>query len=124
MDFLLDESADFRLGKYLSNLGHNVVSIVKDYPRSLSDAQVFAISLDQNRILITEDKDFISIISTQTKSFPGIVLFNLGTKDDLTLKCNLVDKLLIKVTKSTNILVLVTSANLHIRQLKVQRVQS
>ena len=56
MRFLLDESADFRLLKYLTDNGHDVTAISRDYPQSLSDMEVLSIAVQEQRILITRDR--------------------------------------------------------------------
>ena len=40
MKFLLDESVDFLLAAFLQRLGHDVTTIVRDYPQSLHDRDV------------------------------------------------------------------------------------
>lgn len=57
MRFLLDESADYPLSDFLQKYGHDVTAIAHDYPQSLSDLQVLAIAQEEQRILITNDRD-------------------------------------------------------------------
>ncbi len=42
MKFLLDESAEFRLAAFLTNLGHDVTAIAVNYPSALRDPDVLA----------------------------------------------------------------------------------
>ena len=57
MRFLLDESADYPLSDFLQKYWHDVTAIAHDYPQSLSDLQVLAIAQEEQRILITNDRD-------------------------------------------------------------------
>ena len=44
MRFLLDQSAETRIGTFLIDHGHDVTRIARDYPAGLPDAQVLAIA--------------------------------------------------------------------------------
>ena len=58
MRFLLDENAEFRIGRFLRGLGHDVTSIAVDYERGQNDRTVLELAVDEQRILITNDRDF------------------------------------------------------------------
>jgi predicted nuclease of predicted toxin-antitoxin system len=45
MKFLLDENADRRLAPFLKEVSHDVTVIGEDYPASILDAKVLAISV-------------------------------------------------------------------------------
>ena len=62
MRFLLDENTDFTLVAFLQQLGHDVTCIAHDYPAALKDTQVLSIAASEQRILITNDKDFGELI--------------------------------------------------------------
>lgn len=117
MKWLIDENADFRIGKYLIQSGHNVTSIVNDYPRSITDQEVLAIAIKENRTIITEDRDFINLVSSKEMSFPGVVLFNLGSKDSIGLKRNIIEDLTSRLASLKNTLVIVSGNDIHIRHL-------
>src|SRR5687767_7730376 len=80
MKFLQDESADFPLAVVLSDLGHDVKAIVTDYPRSIADEEVLAIAAREERILITNDRDFGELIFRQHRQHAGVILFRLGSE--------------------------------------------
>ena len=52
MNFLFDQSADFRLIPHLRTLGHDVVAISRQYPPGLPDEDVLTIAREEKRILI------------------------------------------------------------------------
>ena len=81
MRFLLDGSADYPLAAYLADQGHNVTAIAHDYPRALKDQDVLALALNEQRILITNDRDFGELIFRQRLPHAGVILFRLGAED-------------------------------------------
>ena len=77
MNFLFDQSADFRLIAHLRTLGHDVVAISREYPHSLADEDVLAIARQEARILIVADRDFGELIFHQEFAHAGIIFFRL-----------------------------------------------
>ena len=58
MRFLLDVCAASRsMAQTLTDLGHDVLSALEVAPRA-SDQELLALALAEQRILVTEDKDF------------------------------------------------------------------
>jgi predicted nuclease of predicted toxin-antitoxin system len=78
MKFLLDESADLPLAKTLVSSGHDVKSIVKDFTTAISDQAVLAIAVSEDRIVITNDRDFGELVYRRELRHAGIILFRLG----------------------------------------------
>lgn len=81
MKLLLDESVEYRLAGFLTSLGHDVTAIAADYPSALKDTEVLAIAKDENRILITNDKDFGELVFRRRLAHCGVILLRI--KDDL-----------------------------------------
>lgn len=77
MKFLLDESAEYRLAAFLADQGHDVTAIAHDYPYALTDAEVLRIAQEEQRTLITNDRDFGELAFHRGMSHCGIVLFRL-----------------------------------------------
>jgi predicted nuclease of predicted toxin-antitoxin system len=77
MKFLLDQSADFRLIPYLSELKHDVVAISRNYPHGLPDDDVLAIAREEQRILIVADGDFGELIFNQQLTHKSVIFFRL-----------------------------------------------
>jgi predicted nuclease of predicted toxin-antitoxin system len=80
MKFLLDESVDTRLADFLANTGHDVTSVARHYQPSLPDQQVLAIAYAQQRILITDDRDFGDLVFRQGQPHRGVIYFRLSTR--------------------------------------------
>ncbi|MCL4489624.1 MAG: DUF5615 family PIN-like protein [Chloroflexi bacterium] len=74
MKFLLDESADLPLAMFLRESGHDVTAIAHDYPQALKDREVLAIAYREQRILLTNDRDFGELIFRQRLPHSGVVL--------------------------------------------------
>ena len=73
MKFLLDVCADsWPLRSTLADLGHDVVSARERFPHA-SDEALLALAGEENRILITEDKDFGELVFLRGLPHPGIV---------------------------------------------------
>ena len=77
MNFLFDQSADFRLIPHLQELGHDVEAISRNYPHGLADEDVLAIARDEQRILLVADRDFGELIFQQGFTHAGVIFFRL-----------------------------------------------
>ena len=77
MNFLFDQSADFRLIAHLRTLGHDVVAISRQYPHGLPDDDVLAIARQETRVLIVADRDFGELIFHQERAHAGVIFFRL-----------------------------------------------
>lgn len=69
----MDESADARLGPFLRRLGHDVATIAVDHPASLKDEDVLAIARREQRILITDDRDFGELVFRNRRPHAGVM---------------------------------------------------
>jgi len=74
--FIVDESVDFPVVKYLRSKGFDTTSIVEDYP-SLEDIEILKIAFKENRILITNDKDFGTLIFKEKLNSKGVIFLRL-----------------------------------------------
>lgn len=73
MRFLADESCDFALVRQMRSAGHDVTAIVELSPRS-SDKHVMELAVAENRIVITEDKDFGELFYARSQASCGVIL--------------------------------------------------
>jgi predicted nuclease of predicted toxin-antitoxin system len=86
MKFLLDQSTDARLLSYLKQLGHDVTQIHHTYPESTPDEEVLSIARQEERILITDDRDFGELVFRLQQPHAGVIFLRLGTYAPLELK--------------------------------------
>lgn len=61
MKFLADESCDFTIIRELREAGIEVVSVLEQFP-GITDEEVLSIAHKEERIVITEDRDFGRLI--------------------------------------------------------------
>ncbi len=84
MQFLLDANVEYRLATFLTSLGHDVKTIARDYPSSLTDQDVLTRAVEEKRILITNDRDFGELIFRQHFPHCGVIFFRLKNSKDLS----------------------------------------
>jgi predicted nuclease of predicted toxin-antitoxin system len=71
--FLADESCDFLVVRSLRSAGYDVVSVAESFS-SASDIEVLNASVKDERILLTEDKDFGEWIFAHREEMTGVLL--------------------------------------------------
>jgi predicted nuclease of predicted toxin-antitoxin system len=79
-------NVEFRLATFLTSLHHDVKTIAHDYPHSLSDREVLALSVQEHRILLTNDRDFGELIFRQHLPHTGVILFRMKNSKDIATK--------------------------------------
>ncbi len=92
MRLLADESLEARIVEYLRNQGHDVLSIAENVP-AVTDTAVLELANREQRILLTNDKDFGELAFRQGKAGVGIVLIRMQS-ESLDLKISRVAYLL------------------------------
>ena len=78
MRFLFDEGLPFRLVAFLRAEGHDVAVCGCDYPQALDDREILAIAFAEQRLLLTNDKDFGDLVFRDHLPHAGIILFRVG----------------------------------------------
>jgi len=73
MRFLADESCDFAVVRALRRDGHDVLAVSESQQRSV-DQEVLELALRENRVLLTEDKDFGRLVFAARAGSPGVIL--------------------------------------------------
>lgn len=73
MKFLADESCDFAVVRTLRDAGYEVLAVA-DVSPSASDDAVIALAAQENRILLTEDKDFGQLVFAEQQNSGGVIL--------------------------------------------------
>ena len=72
MRFLADESCDFAVVRALRAVGHDVVAIAEVTPRAEDDA-VIDLAVREDRLLLTEDRDFGRLVYAKGRSTAGVL---------------------------------------------------
>lgn len=73
MRFLADESCDAAVSRALRAAGHDVKSVGETSPGA-TDRVVLSMAVSEERILLTEDKDFGSLVFESRAPALGVVL--------------------------------------------------
>ena len=62
MKFLLDQDVYAATARFISELGHDVVTAAKTGCSQASDSQLLSIAKEQDRIFVTRDRDFGGLV--------------------------------------------------------------
>jgi len=73
MRFLADESCDFAVVRALRAEGHDVLAVSERAQRSV-DRELMELAKAEDRILLTEDKDFGWLVFVAHMNSPGVLL--------------------------------------------------
>jgi predicted nuclease of predicted toxin-antitoxin system len=79
MRFLADESCDFRVVRALRAAGHDVVAIAESAPGAEDDA-IIDEAVREQRIFITEDRDFGQLVYAAGKASRGVILLRFPSR--------------------------------------------
>jgi predicted nuclease of predicted toxin-antitoxin system len=71
--FLADESCDFTVVRTLRSADYDVVAVAESLP-STPDVEVLRFAVEEERILLTEDKDFGEWVFAHGEVMSGVVL--------------------------------------------------
>lgn len=80
MRWLADECVSAPLVQRLRDAGHDVGYMAEAGPGTL-DADVLRRACDQDRVLLTEDKDFGDLVFRSRMAAPGVVLLRLAPEN-------------------------------------------
>lgn len=90
--FLIDESTGKKLGYLLIDAEHNV-AFVSDWKPGAPDSEVIKKAYEDNRVIITDDKDFGELVFRLKMKSKGIILIRTSTTNP-RFRFNLLNKLL------------------------------
>lgn len=76
MRWLADECVDAGLVSHLRAAGHDVVYMAEIAP-AISDVEVLAHARAEDRLLLTEDKDFGDLVFRRSRPVPAVVLLRV-----------------------------------------------
>jgi len=78
MDFLLDEDVYHVTGEFLNDKGHSVKR-PKDYSISgAADDAILEKAREENKILLTRDKDFGALVFLEQRATNGVILLRIN----------------------------------------------
>lgn len=76
MKFITDENLGIQIPQFLKSLGYDVISAI-EVALSKPDIDILAIANEENRILLTTDKDFGELVFKEKLVHSGVILLRL-----------------------------------------------
>jgi predicted nuclease of predicted toxin-antitoxin system len=90
MRFLADESCDFRVVRALRAAGHDVTAVIEIAPGA-EDVAVIEMAVREQRVFVTEDRDFGQLVYATAKLVSGVVLLRFPATARASLPAMVVD---------------------------------
>ena len=95
MRLVIDECTGPSVARWLRDLGHDVVSVYDEAPQ-LPDVDILGFAVRENRIVITNDKDFGELVFRDQRPHRGVVLLRLS-HDAVANKITALERFLVDV---------------------------
>lgn len=76
MKFITDENLGIQIPEYLKSLGYDVISVI-EVALSRPDTDILSLANQENRILLTTDKDFGELVFKEKLIHSGVILLRL-----------------------------------------------
>lgn len=123
MRFLVDNALSYVLAKNLKEAGHNAVHVREFNLQSASDEEIFQKAIQEERIIISADTDFGTLLSIKNRSTPSVILFRHNSERRPEKQASLILKNLpsIKESLEKGSIVVFEQERLRIRSLPIQK---
>ncbi|MFQ5474087.1 MAG: DUF5615 family PIN-like protein [Dehalococcoidia bacterium] len=119
MKFLVDEALSWRVAEALSDAGHDAVHVRDVGLASARDKTILECAVETDRIVVTQDTDFGSLLAARKARSPSIVLFRVSDGRPATqaglLLANLTS---VEADLKEGAIVVISDASIRIRDLR------
>lgn len=118
MKFLIDENVGNSVVRYLKDNGHDIIVASKEGFSGREDNFLLEHAFKEERIIITNDKDFGLLVFRQKMPSQGVILFRF-IQELPSLKVNALEAILsLKPERILNHFIIASEGKLRIRPLK------
>ena len=111
-----DQSAETRIGRSLTEQGHDVTRVARDYPAGLPDDQVLAIAEREQRILITNDRDFGELVFRRLQPHDGVIYLRFPLDATAQQKIASIQQLLVSHERQLSEFLVVSPRGVRVRR--------
>ncbi|MFO0422451.1 MAG: DUF5615 family PIN-like protein, partial [Planctomycetia bacterium] len=77
MKFLLDMGISVEVAAFLRSTGHEAEHLHELRLGTLSDSDILARAVSENRIVVTHDLDFANLLAASSAKLPSVIVFRL-----------------------------------------------